>query len=304
VTTTNNPYGQHDLPKTYLRRFSIDPNNRKLKSFIYCFWTNTYESKIEKVSIDSEKFKKDNFYTVNHDSDPYVLENFFKTEIEPLYNKIMLEVESEVNLSIDCRHNLIIWLFYNKYRNKANRDKFEKLLNFLIEIPYSLRYGKEKFKPLREEAKKIAGIKAKEVQLLTFIKEDLFKAFEKGIGTKHWIVLKSKPNNRFLTNDNPGFSIDIEMGIADINSLNNSYSTNHGASNYFVLTPEYCLLVSPFWEGTPLETSIKNQEIEFKITNDKHIDFINHCTTITRTMYIISNSKSLIEKHIQNETET
>lgn len=121
--------------------------------------------------------------------------------------------------------------------------------------------------------------------------------FDKGMGTKHWIILKSKPGNQFLTNDIPGFSVNMEMGIADINSLNSFYATNSKASNYFVLSPKYCLLINPFWQGTPMETSIHNQEIEFKVTNDKHIDFINHCTKVTRITFLISNDKGLIDKH-------
>lgn len=297
MTTTNNPIEQHDLPKTYLRRFAIDPNDRRFKSFVYCFWTNQYETKTELVSVNSKRFKKDDFYTINHKTEPYAFENFFKLEIEPLYNKIMTEVESEINLSFKCRQHLILWLYNNKYRNKANRENLERLTNFLIEVPYSMQYGKEKFEPLREEVKKIATIKTKEIQLESLTKKDLVIEFDKGMGTKHWIILKSKPDNQFLTNDNPGFSINMELGVADPNSLNSFYATNYKASNYFVLSPKYCLLISPFWQGTPLKTSIYNQEIEFKVSNDKHIDFINYCTKVTRTTYLISNDKNLINKH-------
>lgn len=209
----------------------------------------------------------------------------------------MAEIESELNLSFECRQHLILWLYNNKYRNKANRDNLERITNFLIEVPYSMQYGKEKFEPLKEKAKRIAGIKAKEIQLGSLVKEDLILNFDKGMGTKHWMILKSRPDNQFLTNDNPGFSVNIEMGEADINSLNNSYATNHKASNYFVLSPKYCLLISPFWQGTPIETSIHNQRIEFVVTNDKHIGFINYCTKVTRTTFLISNDKNLIAKH-------
>jgi len=301
MTTTNKPTGQHHLPKTYLRRFSIDPNDRNLKSMVYCFWTNQYETKTEPTSIDSKKFKENDFYTINHDTEPYAFENYFRVEIEPLYNKIMVEVESELNLSFECRQFLILWLYNNKCRNKANRANLERLTNFMIEVPYSMQYGKEKFEPLKEEAKKYATAKAKEIQLDSLIKEDLVMEFDKGMGTKHWIILKSKSGKQFLTNDNPGFSVNMEMGVADINSLNSFYATNAKASNYFILSPKYCLLISPFWQGTPMETSIHNQEIEFKVTNDKHIDFINYCTKVTRTTFLISNDKNLIDKHTKQK---
>jgi hypothetical protein len=98
MTTINTPIGQHDLPMTYLKWFAIDPNDRRFKSIVYCFWKNQYEAKIKQVSINSEKFKKDDFYTINHSIEPYFVENFFSSEIEPLYNNIMAEVESEISL--------------------------------------------------------------------------------------------------------------------------------------------------------------------------------------------------------------
>lgn len=300
--TNNEPTGQHDLPRTYLKRFVIDPNNRKFRSMIYCYWENQYETKCETVSINSKKFKNDNFYTVNHPNEPFIFETFFKDEIEPLYNKIMIEIESEQNPSFECRNYLILWLFYNKYRNKAFREIIENLVNFQIETSYSMQYGKEKFKPLSEEAKSIAASKAKKLHLQFLFKEEMLLNFEKGIGTNHWIILKSKPNNQFLTNDDPGFSINIEMGNIDFNSLNSSYATNYKASNFFILSPKYCLLISPFWEGTPLDISILNQHIEFKITNNSYIDFINYCTKVTRTKYLISNNKIMIDKHTKINT--
>ena len=297
MKTKNNPTEQHDLPRTYLRRFAIDPNDRKFQSLVYCFWTNHYETKTKPVSINSEKFKKHDFYTIENASEPYAFENYFTKEIEPLYNKIFTEIEKEINLSFECRQYLVLWLYFNKYRNKANRDNIEQFINFMIEVPCSMHYGKEIFEPLREDAKMFASIKAKEFQLESLGREDLFLKFYNVMGSKHWIVLKSNPDNQFLTNDDPGFSINVEYGLADVETLNSLYGINSKASNYFVLSPKYCLLISPFLQGTPLEMSIHNQVIEFKITNDKNIDFINYCTKITRTTYLISNNKKIIDKH-------
>lgn len=299
MATMNKPVGQHDLPKTYLRRFSIDPSNRKLKSFVFCYWTSIHGAKIEQVSIDSKKFKIDDFYTINNLEEPYIFETTFRDIIEPLYNKIMLEIERESNLTIECRQNLMVWLFMNKYRNKANRDNIERITNFIIETSYSMEHGKDKFMSLKEGAKIFSKRKAKEFQLQSLMKEELMMEFDKGLGTKHWIILKSKKDNPFLTNDNPGFSVNIDMATPDMGTLSNFYATNSKASNYFVLSPRYCLMISPYWTGTPLETSIQNQTIEFKTTNDKHIEFINSCTKLTSSKYLISNQRRQLEKQAE-----
>lgn len=279
MSPVNEPQKQHDVPKTYLRRFAIDPNDRKLRNMVYCFWTNQYESKTEDTSVDSNKFKKPNFYTIDDSNEPYVLELFFKKRIEPLYNKIMKEVEREENLSLACRKRLNHWLYYNKYRNKSNRDNLERIINSSFNIISKLR----NIELSKEEIRSAASPTAKRIQLDSLIDDDLATKFEIGMGVKHWMLLKSKSKNNFLTNDNPGFSINVEMSVPDMNSLSSSFATNSKAWNYFVLSPKYCLLISTFWEGALKEISI--QEIEFKVTSDKHIDFINSCTTITRTNY-------------------
>ena len=49
---------------------------------------------------------------------------------------------------------------------------------------------------VREYAKK----QAKHIQLKSFLQEDLFMNFEKGMGTKHWIILKSNKENLIRAN--------------------------------------------------------------------------------------------------------
>lgn len=295
---SNLPTGQHDLPKTYLRRFVIDPQDRNLKSMVYCYSKTKYEAKIKAISIDSKRFKKNDFYTIKELADPYAFENFFRVEVEPLYNKIMAEISQETNLTHDCRGKILLWLFFNKYRNEANRNNLELLTNFLIEMPYKMQHGNQKFESIIEEVRKYSKIKAKYVQLFSLLEKKLFLNFEKGMGTKHWIILKSNKENSFLTNDNPGFSVNVDMAIPDLETLNSFYATNGKASNYFILSTQYCLLISPFWEGTPLDMSLNNQIIKCVRIKDPHIDFINYCTITTRTQYLISNDNKRIERYL------
>jgi hypothetical protein len=290
------PSNQHIVPKTYLKRFAIDPLNRKLKSMVWTYWKDKRETKLKTESIDSDKFKKPDFYTIDNETDPFVFENYFKTEIEPLYNEIIGEIALEKSISLQCRTNLILWLYNNKYRNKANRDNLERNLLNMIRFTQAYQFGMDKFNEIADEiGTKVKG-DTKNIHLESLVGPDLIVEFEKGMGTKHWIILKSRSENKFISNDNPGFSINIDLNQPDFRTLTHYYATNNAATNYYPLSPDYCLMISPYWEGTPLETSLRNQTIEFKITNNRHIDFINACTALTRTKYLVSQSKELLEK--------
>lgn len=293
------PISQHHLPKTYLRRFAINPSDKKNKSFVYAgYFMPNRKVKIEIVSINSTKFKIDNFYTIDHESEPFVFEDLFSKHVEPLYNKIMTEVESERNLSLEIRAYFIVWLYYNKYRNKSERDNLERLMNNIIGATTEMRYGKEKYESLKNQIQLDSSQNAKELQLGMLWNDNLFTEFEKGIGTKHWLIFRSRKNNSFITSDNPGFSINVDMGSPDYNTLANTYATNYKASNYFPLSPKYCLLISPFWQGTPMDLDLRTQEIEFITPNANHQHFINLCTMQCRDQYLLSNEKPILEKYI------
>lgn len=290
------PSNQHDVPKTYLKRFAIDPLDRKLQSIVWTYWKDERETKIKRESVDSDKFKKPDFYTIDNESHPFVFEDYFKTEIEPLYNKILDEITSEKNISLECRTNLILWLYNNKYRNKANRENLERNLLNMTKFSHAYQFGMDKFNEIAHEAGSKTKSDTKNIHLESLVRSDLIVEFEKGMGTKHWIILKSNSRNRFISSDNPGFSINIDLNQPDFRTLTYYYATNNAATNYYALSPNYCLMISPYGEGTPLETSLRNQIIEYKTANNYHIDFINACTALTRTRYLVSQSKELLEK--------
>lgn len=300
----NEPISQHHLPRTYLRRFAIDTKNKSKRSFIYaCYFTPINKVKIEIVSTNSTKFKIDHFYTTGHESEPFAFENLLSKHVEPLYNKIMTEIEGEKKLTLKCKAYLIVWLFFNKYRNKSERDNLGRLLNNIIGATTVMKYGKVKFESLKEQIKIESSKNAKQLQLGMLWNDNLFAEFEKGIGTKHWLIFKSRKNSSFITSDNPGFSINVDMGSPNYASLANTYATNYKASNYFPLSPRYCLLISPFWKGTSLDLNLENQEIEFITPNANHQHFINLCTMRCRDKYLLSNEKLILEKYI-NEVNT
>ena len=285
------PVDQHIVPKTYLKHFAINPKDRKLKSHVWIKRFDHNKTIVSKESIDSQKFKLSDFYTLECEDRPYGMEDYFSSEIEPVYNDIIYEVELEQNLSQDCRSKLILWLYNIKYRNTYNRINIQRNLQNMVQ--YTNLY-KNEFDRLITAAPTADEISrdARRTHLESLLRQDLLSEFEKGMGTKHWIILKSRREDKFITNDNPGFSINIDLGVPDFKTLTSYFATNHEATNYFVLSPKYCLMISPFWKDTPLELSLKTQTIDHKTTNVRHIQFINNCTSITRNRLLIASNRS------------
>ncbi len=293
----SNPIKQHYIPKTYLKQFVINKNDFKFKSKVYCFWENDYESKIEPNGINDSKFKSENFYTIENSSTPYEFEFFFSNLVEPLYPKIINEIQKECNLSIECRRDLISWLFFNKLRNKNLRDSLNKQIYWVSNTLYRMGYGGDSI--YNNDFKLMAETYSKSIHMNSIINQELLEKFDESVGIKYWTILKSNLDNRFLTNDNPGFSININMNVLDLNSINSFLTIKHEASIFFPISPNYCLRISPYLEGTEYNLNLQNQVIKFKDVDNEIIDMINKITVITKTNYLIANNKSLLEKNTE-----
>ncbi|MCC6448431.1 MAG: DUF4238 domain-containing protein [Chitinophagaceae bacterium] len=292
----NQPVLQHDLPATYLRRFAIDPNNKKLRSLIWCFRKVHDKYMIEQKSVTSNLFTTENFYTVDSDEDPFAIENFFAKEVEPRFEMIMKEISKEKDLTRECRTNIILWLHYNKLRNSFNRNHIQKMYDMSSMVSLVPKIGIKGFNELKPELDKHNLQNAKHIQFSSFIDKNLLETFEKGISAKHWLFLKSPNDTPFLSSDNPGFSVHIEEDEINFKTLSPSFSTNAAATNYFILSPQYCLVISPFYKDTPIEINSSNQVMEFKKIGQQHLDIINFCTIRTFSKYLISNKEEMLLK--------
>lgn len=110
------------------------------------------------------------------------------------------------------------------------------------------------------------------------------------------MLLKTTDDKPFISSDNPGFSVNINETGVDFHSLTPSFAINADATNFFILSPKYCLEISPFYQGTPVEVNINNQEIKFKECDNTLYDFINFCTMHTFKKYLISNNEQILQK--------
>jgi len=293
----NPPKRHHEVSKTYLKQFSINPKERQTRSFINCLRIHP-NKKIESKSIDSDFFKSDNFYTLNT-SNPFELEEKLARDIEPKFNDIMSHINQEIILSRNAKLDLLIWIWVSKYRNSHYRKTIEQHINFInaIKVQYSNEFRTE-FNELKEEFRKWTRAFAKHEQLSSLFNLDHFLFFQSGMVNKHWIVLKSNVNNRFITNDNPGFSVDFNGGKPDYETVNVQFATKHETTNYYPLSPGYCLMISPFSMDTPPTLNYWNLKLRYVETNDRHIDFINGAAYFLIRKFCVANNNKFLQKYL------
>jgi len=291
------PKKQHEVPKTYLKRFVIDQNNRKDRSFVECF--RIFPKKlIERKSIDSNFFKTENFYTVESNN-PYVIEESFSNLFEPFYNEIMVQIENEIPLTKEIKQKLLLWIWFSKYRNSHQRSSLKQITNFLLTAhTKNTTKSIDEFNDLVKGIKEYSDSASKIMQLQSLFTEEHINLFADGMEEKHWMILKSNENNMFITNDNPGFSVNMNLGLVDKNTINVQFATNNKAANYYPLSPKYCLLISPFIPGTLETTNFWNLKIKYVKTNDVHIDFINNTTFTLIRKYCLSNNIRFLNKYL------
>lgn len=295
---------QHIVPATFLRQFEIQ--KYKYPNHVWCIdFRDKYLKSPVARGINSKIFTIKNFYTINNLMNKLVLENFYSNQIEPEYNKILDEVNSELNLSEKIRIRLIEWIFHSNQRTEHYRRNIKRISKWLIEMNFRFKNLEDKNTAEKElsinkdyiekESIKIA----KEIQIESIIDdssfEEMIKLFIDELKTKKWIIYKSENNYPFIANDNPGFSLNIsELNKEQI--FNSTIQLNHPSFNYLVLSPKYCLYMEPFKQNDPISFNAFNIEIEYNKISKRQIDFINLGTYETSMRYLISNDLKTINR--------
>lgn len=294
------PQNQHYISKVYLKHFSIDENANS--NFVYCYnFEDPYRKNIQKVGINHSIFKMRNFYSDKGFEDPFAIEKIFASDIEPLYNKIMHEINLKKNLENDLRMEIILWMWFSQLKSPVWRENHQRLLNFMMESSWAMRQQRE----ITNEEKNIIGQKAKkdakEIHLDDFTKEDLYKIFFEGLSTKRWRIIMPPEGYVFWTNDNPGFSPNLHPLFRRDNPFHFWFEINANSFCYFVLSPNYCIEFSPFFIGDPLEMNGINMEIKYEFSSLIEYDFIQRGIFETRYKLIISNSKETLDRQIKHK---
>lgn len=293
--------GQHIVPRTYLKFWKIAEG----KSFVYGIdFSNKYKKGVQTFGLNDKVFKERKYYNHNSFENQYIIEDVLGEDIEPSYDKIMCEINNEINLSFGIREKIMQWLFISKMRSPHIRNNTERIANFLFKVTEQFKdknISAEKERAIEIHSKKIA----KEVQLSTLTNDgqlqSLLKLFIETLNAKHWRIIKSIPQFEFWTNDNPGFSPNTDERFAKDTPYHYIMEMNEQSIIYFPLSPKYCLEITPFPQGTPLDICALTMEIKYEQASPKLIEFINKGIFCTCNKVLISNNKEILEYCIKQQ---
>jgi hypothetical protein len=141
---------------------------------------------------------------------------------------------------------------------------------------------------------------SKEIHLSSFIDEKqfniLYETYVFSLLFKDWCILKSTDDVQFLTNDNPGFSIDARKIINGSLRYSKTLIMEESSLIYFVLTPKYCLEIRPYESTSP---SIFDKKIRYEHASIEKINFINNGVFETKFTTLIANSKEQLNQYIK-----
>lgn len=289
------PKKQHIAPVTYLKQFHIGD-----KKNIYCIdCSDHHKLYVQRIGLGDKRLTIKNFYTDNRLENHFAIENFFAKEVEPLYPSIINAINEEKPLSEEIKAKIILWIFCSDMRKATKRGMYEGIIKWTCEVISA--YKKEEIPGtiLTEYSKRLA----KDIQLNPFSDEtqvkELFSLFEKTLALKQWRILKTTNDNPFWTNDSPVFSPNLHPQFSKDTPYHMGAELNGNSFVYFILSPYYCLEISPFYEGTPLDATLWNMDIPFETASPLEVKFINTGVYYTCNNLIISNNKNSLENGIK-----
>lgn len=291
---------QHVVPRTYLKQWRIAHD----KSFVYGVdFSNKYKKGVQTFGLNDKVFKRRRYYNDTSFQNPYLIEDVLGEDIEPIYNRIMDDINRENNPSRSTRSDIMLWLYVSKMRSPSMRDNFEQLSNFFLKT--TERYKNKNISHNREEEiKDYARASAKNIHLGAFTDEDLVSdlltMFIEELNAKHWRILKSTSELEFWTSDNPGFSPNVDERFAKDTPYHSLIELNSNSVVLFPLSPKYCLEITPFKAGTLLDVCALTMSICFVQASLEHIDYINRGVFYTRNNIVISNRRDTLEYCIKH----
>ncbi len=287
---------QHYIPRVYLKHFQIDDTTNKSRVFCIDF-SNKYDFKIEKKGINDKVFKERKFYSDNRLIDPLAIENVLGRDFEPKYENIIKNIELEITLSAETIEDLMTWLYISKLRSPYFRVNSERILERIISITNAYK-GHVPSEEEKMKVEKYIKKTSKEIHLNSFsdvpqVKELLELHFQT-LNTKHWRILKSYPDFPFWTNDNPGFSPNTNPMFVRDKPFHQVMELNANSTIFYVLTPKYCIEMTPFQDVATL-----NMDITFEQATPQLIAYVNQGVFYSRYKLLISNSKKLLDHYIK-----
>ena len=299
------PKFQHIIPRTYLKRFQIDETENKNK--VWCLnLIDKYKKEPQNLGVNHKLFKIKHFYTYNQLNNKYDLELFFANQVEPILNIILNEVNSEVDLSEDVRKKIFEWVFYSKQRSehlrKLVKNTTQELTKMIVQFDLNKNKSELSIDYFADEIENYSKQVARDFQFnIFFDRNQLDKQLElfwNHLISNKWTIFKTTLDYSFITSDNPGFSLNWTK-FYQKKPFHSIIHLGHPSFNFFVLSPQYCLFISPFKSGTNLKYNALNTLIEYELISKSLVGYINYGSYYTSHRLLISNDKQQLDKWVK-----
>ncbi|MDQ1139411.1 DUF4238 domain-containing protein [Pedobacter agri] len=308
---------QHFLPECYLREFNNNDNKLYTLDTSYL----KFGKKVApETKTPAEVCRSIDFYTINEsakinfkhlkDLHPLAIENGFHN-YESVYPKIIKKIKDKQQaLPITDAKNLIFTLVDFKIRNQHFRDKVipKAKNNVLTRIIEEMRSGVEnldlsQFPKIRKQdlfdginrAAQVydnGEVSYTEMHLSSLAMRNsdehkLHKLVINHLLKFQWVMLES--NNQFITNDNPGVSVDSN-GVVQNTKFSSDYIY------FFPLTPSLCLSMSPNVLDDKIVKNKAQKHILYRKSNNQFNNYVNELSGYHLNRYIFANNKKLINE--------
>jgi hypothetical protein len=99
-----------------------------------------------------------------------------------------------------------------------------------------------------------------------------------------------------------GFSPNTVKRLAEDYPYHHVMELNPSSIIFYPLSPKYCLEISPFVKGTPLEICSSTMEIKYEQVSLRLIEFKNRGVLYTCNNVLISNSLEILERWVKQIT--
>ena len=113
--------------------------------------------------------------------------------------------------------------------------------------------------------------------------------FVSGINAKSWKILIAPNKYCFIGSDNPGFLLNLDPKTREKELFRQLISVDANSLIYYVLSSKYCIEISYFEKGTPLDRCAMNMDIKFEKASVWLLDLINKGTFYTSVSILFSS---------------